>query len=107
MLTTLKLPELLPETHVAMDLGAVLNIQFPDDPERLWHPTAFNKDVLRRNGYAHFTADAELREDAFKAVWPGRTVIKYERQPQSGARSDVTDTRLLHVTVKHSSGISD
>lgn len=94
MTKILTLPQQDPETHISLSLGSVLNVQFADDPNGLWYPEGYDSNVLRRNGYSHFTDDPKVREDAFKGVSAGSTVIHYQRDAGGPA-----DRCTVHVTV--------
>lgn len=98
MTKILPLPHTDLETTVSLPLGGVLNVQFPEEPAGLWYPASFDKAVLRRNGYSHFTDQPGLREDAFKGVAEGVTVIEYER-PSANDPTAEPERRTLRVTV--------
>lgn len=75
----LTLPHTDSEAPIVLPLGGVLNVRYADNADDLWYPEGFDHGVLCRNGYGHFTEDAREREDAFKGIGQGETVIHYAR----------------------------
>lgn len=78
----LTLPLTDTESAIVLPLGGVLNVRYAEEGAALWYPEGFDHSVLCRNGYGHFTEQDKVREDAFKGIGLGETVIHYARGEQ-------------------------